>query len=239
MEPQDDPEQRIRQLEQPLNDVARTSELGAAPYSGGGAYIPPSDPYGIGGYPPMPPTPPAAPYGAPPYGTPYPMTGRPASAGFRWVWFLIAGIVFAVVALTVGIVISTVNRATHGISITTAVPSPGATFGPRPGGGPSVGVGTPGGSVLVLPSGGSLTVSGIGSNKTVVCNDGTVSVSGMSNTVAIKGHCVKLTVSGMQNKIDIDTADTIGASGFKNQITYHSGSPEVDNSGGDNVVQQG
>lgn len=213
MEPQDDPEQRIRQLEQ---------------------HVSPTEPYSSGDYTPMPPMPPPPPYGAPPYGTPYPMTGRPASAGFRWVWYLIAGIVFAVVAVTVGIVISTVNSATHGISITTAVPSPGATLGR-----PSVGVGTPGGSVTVLPPGGSLTISGMGQNKTVVCNDGTVSVSGMSNTITIKGHCVKLAVSGMQNKIDIDTADTIGASGFKNQIIYHSGSPKVDAAGGGNVVQQG
>ena len=62
------------------------------------------------------------------------MTGRPASSSFRWVWFLIAGIVIAVAASTVGLVIYSVNRATDGISSLTTIPSPGGTFVPSPGG---------------------------------------------------------------------------------------------------------
>jgi hypothetical protein len=239
MDPQDDPEKRIRQLEQPLNDVARTSELGATPYSGGGAHIPPAEPYSVAGgyYPPPSPTPPPSPYGAPPYGTPFPMTGRPVSAGYRPLWFLIAGIVFAVVALTVGIVIYTVSRATHGISISTA---PGATFGPVPTVViPSIPSGPSQPAVTTVPPGGQLSVSGMNQNKTIACKDGTVTVSGISNTVTVTGHCVTLTVSGMQNKVVIDTSDDIIASGFDNQVTYHSGSPQVDNSGGNNIVQQG
>jgi hypothetical protein len=42
----------------------------------------------------------------------------------------------------------------------------------------------------------------------------------------------------MQNQITLETSDVIGASGFENVITYHSGSPEI-NAMGDNVVQQG
>jgi hypothetical protein len=247
MEPQDDPEQRIRQLEQPLNDVARTSELGATPYSGGGAYVPPAEPYPPGGFyppPPVPPMPAGSPYGAPPYGTPFPMTGRPVSAGFRPLWFLIAGVVFAVVALTVGIVVYSVNTATRGISISTAPRSPGATFGPGSGGGPTIVIPSipsapsrP--TVTTVPPGGQLTVSGMNQNKTIACKDGTVTISGISNTVTVTGHCLTLTVSGMQNKVVIDGSDAIIASGFDNQVTYHSGSPQVDNSGGNNVVQQG
>jgi hypothetical protein len=37
----------------------------------------------------------------------------------------------------------------------------------------------------------------------------------------------------------VDTADTIDTSGIENQITFHSGSPNVQNSGISNVVQQG
>ncbi len=52
MEPQDDPEKRIRELESPLADSARASEMGSAPFSGQ-AYPPPP-----GSYPPPGPYPP-------------------------------------------------------------------------------------------------------------------------------------------------------------------------------------
>jgi hypothetical protein len=46
-------------------------------------------------------------------------------------------------------------------------------------------------------------------------------------------------VSGIGNVVTVDSADTIGASGFDNQVTYHSGAPQISNSGSSNVVQQG
>ncbi|HME50571.1 DUF3060 domain-containing protein, partial [Mycobacterium sp.] len=39
--------------------------------------------------------------------------------------------------------------------------------------------------------------------------------------------------------VTVDAADSIEASGFNNQVTFHSGSPSVDKSGESNVVQQG
>ena len=49
MEPHDDPEARIRALEQPLADNARATELGTTPYTApNDAYLPPP-------LPPMPP----------------------------------------------------------------------------------------------------------------------------------------------------------------------------------------
>jgi hypothetical protein len=98
-----------------------------------------------------------------------------------------------------------------------------------PGTDPDVITGTPGQVV---------TVSGIDENKTVECNDATVNISGIRNTVNITGHCVKVSVSGVENVITVDAADTIGASGFDNRVTFHSGSPQVDNAGS-NTVQQG
>jgi hypothetical protein len=65
-----------------------------------------------------------------------------------------------------------------------------------------------------------------------------VNISGIRNTVNITGHCVKVSVSGVENVVTVDEADTLGASGFNNRITYHSGSPQVDNAGS-NVVEQG
>ena len=36
-----------------------------------------------------------------------------------------------------------------------------------------------------------------------------------------------------------DTVDAIEVSGFNNQVTYHTGSPSIDNSGAQDVVRQG
>jgi Protein of unknown function (DUF3060) len=94
-------------------------------------------------------------------------------------------------------------------------------------------------SVDVLPPGGSVGVSGIGENKTIACNDSIVSVSGVDNTVVITGHCTSLTVSGMDNVITVDSSESIEASGFDNRVTFKSGSPEINKSGGGNVVEQG
>ena len=63
-------------------------------------------------------------------------------------------------------------------------------------------------------------------------------ISGIRNTVNITGHCVKVSVSGIENIITVDIADTIGASGFDNRVTYHSGSPQIDATGS-NVVEHG
>ncbi len=89
------------------------------------------------------------------------------------------------------------------------------------------------------PPGGSLSVFGINENRTITCKDSIVSVSGVSNTVVITGHCASLTVSGLKNSVTVDAADTIEASGFNNQVTYHSGSPKISKAGDGNVVQQG
>jgi DUF3060 family protein len=86
--------------------------------------------------------------------------------------------------------------------------------------------------------GGQISVAGVGDNKTIECNDSLVSVSGVSNTVTITGHCVSVTVSGMDNIVNMDTADTINASGFDNKVTYKTGTPEI-NSGGSNIVGRG
>ena len=84
-----------------------------------------------------------------------------------------------------------------------------------------------------------VTVSGVDENKTITCTDATVNISGIRNTVNITGHCVKVSVSGINNVVTVDIADTIGASGFDNRVTFHSGSPDVDNSDGSTRVEQG
>jgi hypothetical protein len=264
MDPQDeDPEARIRELERPFTEIARSSELGAGP-SGGSHPTPP-----------MPPMPPPGSYGAPPpgaYGVPFPpprpgsfgvgFPGSPrrTSGGFRALWWLLGLFAVGMVALFGGIA-SFVEHAFSSAGLSTVGSTPSTSAAP-----PSVPVS--GGVVISIPSipsapvtgqppvggatsgtgdqstdvaapGGTLSVSGSNANKTIACNNSTVDVSGFSNTVVITGHCASLTVSGDHNVVTVDASDNIDASGFNNRVTFHSGSPQIDIDDDSNVVQQG
>jgi hypothetical protein len=223
MNSQDDPEERIRELERPLADTARASESGQAQPPGGYPYPPGSaGPMG----------PPASPwtYGGPPYGPP----PKPPSGNRTW-WILGTFIVIGFLALAGGIAAFASHQLSGVRSIISSPPTISGTFGP-----PSSTPGSPGPSTSpAARPGARLSVSGINGNRTIACNDNVVDVSGVSNTVVITGHCTSLTVSGVQNAITIDAVDSIDASGFDNKITYHSGTPKISNAGGSNVVQQG
>jgi Protein of unknown function (DUF3060) len=214
MDPQDDPEARIRDLERPLSDMARTSEMGAAQP---GAYA-------------YPPTLPPITYG------PYPTAPPIKTASLRGWWIVLAVFAVGAIALAAGVAVVGAHLFSSRGSI---VSSPSIR--------PSISRGNPsvtkshaaGGSTAAAPPGGNLTVTGISQNRTIACNDSVVTVSGITNTVVLTGHCASLSVVGSQNVVTVDAADTIDASGIENQITFHSGSPNVQNSGISNVVQQG
>jgi hypothetical protein len=224
MDPQDDPEARIRALEQPLADTARATELGA----GTTPYTAPSDAYQA----PLPPMPPQAqgPYTPPGYGAPWTQPPRKSSAGIPWAVFGIVAVVMMAVAGIVGWII--VQKSTNSIPSFPGVTIPSISVPSMPSM-PSMPS-----QPTAAPPGEQLSVSGMGENKTLECNDNPVSVSGVSNTLTITGHCTTVSVSGMQNKITLDTADQITVSGVENTLTYHSGSPDINNLG-NNVVQQG
>jgi len=260
MEPQDNPEDRIRQLERPLTDEASTSELGNA--QSGGYAAPPTPPPSYGA--PLPP-PPAPTYGAPlppppapTYGAPFPPTpppiygapfpGTPVKRGLGGWWILLALFVVGAVVVAAGIAVfgahvfsgrgSSIASPTNPPSISrvprtntpASPPAPSASVTQAPSAAPPT---------STTPAGAQVNISGIGQNKTIACNNNGVIVSGVSNTIVITGHCASLTVSGIKNMITVDTADTIEASGFNNQVTYHSGAPTVSNYGDSNVVHQG
>ncbi|SPM29288.1 DUF3060 domain-containing protein [Mycobacterium terramassiliense] len=239
MNSQDDPEERIRELERPLADAARASEPGQAPPPGGYPY--PSAPPG-----PPPPPPPAAPWtygGGPLYGSP-----PKSPSGNRTWWILGTCIVIGFLALAGGIAAFAAHQLSGVRSIISSPPSISATFGPpssatstpRSPGPSSTRTPTTTPSTSPAPSPGArVSVSGINENRTIACNNNIVSVSGVSNTVVITGHCTSLTVSGVQNAITVDSVDSIDASGFSNKITYHSGNPKISNAGGSNEVEQG
>jgi len=92
---------------------------------------------------------------------------------------------------------------------------------------------------ITIASGGTARVSGNSKTKTVNCNSGNLTVGGNSNTVTAKGHCAGLIVSGNDNVVTVDSADTITVSGIDGRVTYHSGTPRINSSGIDNVVNQG
>lgn len=227
VEPQDDPEARIRDLERPLAETARASEVGGSQKPGSYSY---------------PPSPPVQP---PPlsYGGPSPWTPQRSRSGNRGWWVLAAFLVIGVVALAGGIAAYSAHRLSRGglimlsptptASPTSLAPSASGTETTAPG--PS----TSPPSGFTAPPGESLSVTGINENHTISCTDNAVIVSGISNSVTISGHCTSLTVSGVQNSVTVDTVDTVEASGFNNQITYHSGSPRINKAGESNVIQKG
>ncbi len=231
MQPQDDPEARIRDLERPLADVARMSELGTEQHGGGAGY-------GGGAYLPPP---------VQAYGAPYPGVPQRANSGLGAARWLFAGIVIVLLVVGAGIAVYSARIFSLGPETRPPVQIPNVSGGggqvdKAPGAGPIETVPTrepsiPSG-VPIPPPGEQLSVSGVGKNETIACNESIVSVSGVNNTVTITGHCVSLTVSGVENVVTVDAADTIGASGFDNEVIYLSGSPAI-NATGSNVVGQG
>ncbi|MBA0049004.1 DUF3060 domain-containing protein [Mycobacteroides sp. LB1] len=209
MEPDGDPEARIRELERSLSEAARTSELGVTNRS---------------------------PYPPPVYQTTY--APRPPVRKFGR-WFAVfsaliaagaAGLVFYAANPTVPRNVQTspgatttrpvrstvVKLPTRATATTTSVPGP-----------------------TYAPPGSTFSVSGTHKQITVNCDDCSVNVSGVSNTVEVQGNCDTLTVSGVENAVTVETAREIRASGFDNKVTYHSGEPEVSKSGDRNTVEQG
>ena len=230
MNAEDDPERRIRELEQPLSDAARASELGGAQPAGGYNYQ--SPPWA--GAPVPPPPPPGS------YGGPF-MAPRPPSGNRAW-WILGALFVVGVLALVGGIAAYAAHQFSRAGSVVHSTPPSisRTTTAPRT---------APRTSPNLTPSNPARAIDGTPRRQPHrrghqrESDDRMqrqhVDVSGVSNTVVITGHCTSLTVSGVQNAITVDAVDTIDASGFNNKITYHSGSPKISKSGEGNVVQQG
>jgi Protein of unknown function (DUF3060) len=223
MKSEDDPEARIRELEQPLAETARASEAGVNPPPGKWA-APPA--------PAFPPPPPS-------YGSPSPWTSpRPTSRTRVW-WILAAFFIIGTIAIPLGLAVFGINRASHS-GLTTLLPNPNvAPSGAAPSGGATQAPSTGPSPAPTAPAGSDLTLSGIKESRTIACNQSAINISGISNKIVITGHCASLNVSGVQNSITVDAVDSVDVSGFNNQITYHTGSPSVEKSGDGNIVQQG
>lgn len=250
MNPQDDdPEARIRALE-PTEFSSEAPFASEQPYNTG--YAPP---------PVAPPTqqwpyqsgyqgqPYAAqpPYGGDPYGTghmtPYP--AAPQSGSGLKASMVLVPLVVIVLALAGGAAVYWMYRTgpttagTPGISggggVLTGEPAVPSL--PTPGPIPPETASPP--TDAVPEPGTTLTISGIGSDRTVTCNDSIVIISGANNTVDITGQCTAVTVSGFENIVTAESTQEITVSGFDNKVTYRSGTPEVSESGSGNSVTRG
>jgi hypothetical protein len=263
MNSQDDPEARIRALEP--TELGSENASPTSPGSGYGTPPPPrhpllppptqqwpdqspyfqpqygQQPYGQPQYG-------QNPYGAEPYtnepAVPYP--SGPSGTGFR-PWMAIVPIVLVFFLLAGG-------AAAYFLYANTSTPE---TPGIAGGGdvltdGPVAPVLPSLPSIITIPTdiaeppsdstpqpGTTLTISGIGTNKSVTCNDNIVIISGANNTVDITGHCTAVTVSGFENIITADSTQEIAVSGFDNKVTYRAGVPRVSESGSGNSITQG
>ncbi len=263
MSSHDDPEARIRDLERSLGAQSSeltqsSSETGAGQYDGGyhqppplytapqSPYTAPQSPYTA---PQSPYTAPQSPYTAPqsPYGAPLPplQATSTGGAGRGWIIYgVVAAVLVAIIGGTVIFFASVFSNVNSIIDTFTGGPTASGGGGPfdapssRSGGNrppaPSIAP-----SVQVGPPGGDISVAGVGDNKTIACNDSIINVSGVSNTVVITGQCRSVSVSGVENTVTVESAATITASGFNNRVTYLFGTPQIDNSGDSNVVEQG
>lgn len=235
----DDAERRIRELERPLADAAQVSELGTG--TPPGSYPPPPPGY----YPPPPPP------GAPFPGASYPGLEPKPSRGMRMGWIMFAVIVLGLVLGGVGIVANQFASTTRSLTNPTSKPSVSGgggsfttlrptTHSSAPSRETSPETPAPPANTESVPSpDGTISVAGMGQNRTFTCDDSVVTVSGVSNTVVLQGHCTHVEVSGVENTVTVDSADSIVASGMRNRVTFHSGSPEVSQSGFSNSIGQG
>jgi len=92
------------------------------------------------------------------------------------------------------------------------------------------------------PTGGTLSVAGVGNERTLACSDSIVSIvsiSGVGNTVVLTDHCARVGVSGVNNTVIIDEAGAIDVSGVNNKVVFHSGTTELSHSGFDNTLERG
>lgn len=186
MEPQDDPEARIRELERPLTDQAYTSELG-----GSHAYPPPPITDGISFGP-----------------------TRARSSGRVW-WIVGLAIILGVVALVVGIMVYVGNVFSSSTSSFTTTPGMfggdgSFTTGPssRPAG-PPTSVAPLGGKVYVAGVAKSETiecndsyvsVSGMSNTVVLTGHCSNVSVSGVKNLVTVD-DVDTISASGVENRV--------------------------------------
>jgi hypothetical protein len=175
-------------------------------------------------------------------GTPIeaPPLGEPRRTGMRVGWIVLALLILGLIVGGIAIVsgrLAPAHQPVAGTPTTAPVVGGGGAVpgrSPAPSAGPSTAAPAP-----RPPSGGALSVAGVGNERTLACNDSVVSISGVDNTVVLTGHCTRVDISGVQNTVTIDEADAIDVSGMNNKVVFHFGTPELSQSGFDNTLERG
>lgn len=250
MNPEEDPEARIRALEQPLSDQARSSELGGAQVGDDGAYLPPpasvdsppgydtpaygdqygTQPFGTPQYG-------AQQYGAPqwdaqPYGTQ--QWGAPqkkGSAGIPWLIFGLIAVVFVVIAA--GVIVFVTKMAGVTAPDDSTVSS----------GGGSVDISIPSAPPIPsidIPSMPSIPAPPGAPNTEPTAITGapgqTVTVSGIDENKTVACNDAIVSISGIRNTVTITGhCAEVSVSGIENKITVDA-ADKIGASGFDNVV---
>ena len=236
MNPEDDPEARIRALEQPLSDQAQASELGGGNYGSGTDYVPPPAPaytppgYNTAGYgsteqygsqpysgQPYPNQPYGEqPYSAQPYGDQsygqFPSPPRKSSGGIPWAVFGVIAFLF-IGGLVAGAVLYTSKS------------------------GSGSGVSSGGGTIDVpsVPSMPSIQIPNIPSMPAV---PGSPNVSPDTDPNVITGVAgQEVTVSGIDENKTVTCNDaTVNISGIRNTVNITGHCVKISVSGVENVV---
>lgn len=233
MRHEDDPEARIRELERPLSEQARASELTTPGNWDPSSYVSPVTPAAVRA--PRPPS-------FPPRFTP--KTSRNLS-----LILALAGVAVPAAAAFVFFA----GDFTRAHQLPPSTPSTGhptsIPFQIQPGGsmvvdGTTIAVGPAPVQPAEPPEqpdrlGLPIRITGIGSTRTAECHDNGVQISGASNTITLTGSCNSVVISGIENTVVLDSARQIVMSGIGNRVTYHSGTPEIIGANSSNTIAQG
>ncbi|OBI85391.1 DUF3060 domain-containing protein [Mycobacterium sp. 1245805.9] len=209
----DDPEKRIRELEQQLADVTRPPQT-PTPYTGGETYTENPPPY-TGG----------ATYSAPTYssgptypgGGPFPW-GAPQPRRRSYPWYLVLVLLAVVVPIIISLVMM-FTRSSIGSSISRGGAGRTTSSGPTS-----------------VPWGGELRVSDNSQARTISCNNGKLTLAAYDSKYVVTGHCASLTVGGYDNNVTVDNADAIESTGYSNVVrvqTCNDGNLKISSYGND------
>lgn len=88
-------------------------------------------------------------------------------------------------------------------------------------------------------SGGEINIVQTGATESDVCNNSKVSIVASDAHVTLTGHCATISIFASDTHVVVDSVDTVTITGSSNDVTYHSGNPDVSKMGDGNNVHQG
>lgn len=95
-------------------------------------------------------------------------------------------------------------------------------------------------SGLTVEVANTINYGSFGTTAEIDCADGkSLNVGGSNNTLKVKGSCTSVNIGGADNKITIERVDReLSVVGLNNTVTYSDGSPNVDDAGSGNRINE-